>query len=110
MTDYPPAMLRLSPQALPAVRAAYDRALEELGREMQKLRDVGHLAGPWLGDPVSARTVEFYNARVMDAPDGPFGAMVTYQRELVRVRDRIAEMEAAYRRAEGDNVALWGRL
>ena len=55
LIDYPPVTLRLSPQALPAMRAAYER-------------------------------------------------------ELIRVRDRIADMEADYRRTEGDNVELWGRL
>lgn len=110
MTDYPPATLRLSPQALPAMRAAYDRALEELGPELRRLGEVGHMQGPWLGDPVSAQTYEFYNARVMGAPDGPYAALLAYEQELVRVRDRIADMEADYRRTEGDNVELWGRL
>jgi hypothetical protein len=110
LTDYPPVTLRLSPQALPAMRAACDRALADLRRELQQLAEVGHLQGPWLGDPVSLGTVEFYNARVMDAPDGPYAALLVYQRELVRGRDRIAEMEAGYRRTEGDDVELWGRL
>jgi hypothetical protein len=110
LTDYPPSTLRLSPQALPAMRAAYERALDELGPELWKLADVGHLKGPWLGDPVSAKTFEFYNRRVMDAPDGPYAALLAYQQELIRVRDRIADMEADYRRTEGDNVEMWGRL
>ncbi|MHA6783809.1 hypothetical protein ACVGOW_22890 [Pseudonocardia saturnea] len=110
MTDYPPATLRLSPQALPAMRVAYERALDDLGRELQNLANVGYLKGPWLGDPVSMETVAFYNARVMDAPDGPYAALLAYQQELMRVRDRIADMEADYRRTEGDNVELWGRL
>lgn len=109
MPDYPPVTLQLSPQALPAMRAAHDRALADLGRELQKLAEVGHLKGPWLGDPVSAQTVEFYNARVMEAPDGPYAALLAYQQELVRVRDRIADMESDYQRTEGENVELWGR-
>lgn len=109
MTDYPPATMRVSPQALPAMRAAYDKALDDLGAQLRALRDVGHLAGPWLGDPVSQETFEFYNRRVMEAPDGPYHALLAYEAELVRVRDQLTAMEADYRRTEGENVELWGR-
>lgn len=110
MPDYPPVRLRVSPQALSTLRAAYDGALEDLRVELRRLQDVGHLQGPWLGDPVSRQTSEFYNSRVMDAQDGPFHALLAYEAELVRVREQLAAMEADYRRTEGDNVALWGRL
>jgi hypothetical protein len=110
MPDYPPATLQVGPQALPTLRAAYDGALADLRVELRRLQDVGHLTGPWLGDPVSRETFEFYNARVMDAPDGPYSALLAYEAELMRVRDQLTVMEADYRRTEGDNVALWGRL
>lgn len=109
MTDYPPATMRVSPRALPAMRAAFDSALNDLGAELRALRDVGHLAGPWLGDPVSHKTFEFYNSRIMEAPDGPYQALLAYEAELVRVRDQLGAMEAGYRRTEGENVELWGR-
>ena len=109
MPDYPPTTLRVSPRALPAMRAAYNDALDDLRVQLRKLDDVGHLAGPWLGDPVSQQTFEFYNRRVMEAPDGPYHALLAYEAELVRVRDQLAAMEADYRRTEGENVELWGR-
>lgn len=110
MTDYPPTTLRLEPHAIPAIRAAFDAALDELGPELRDLANVGYISGPWLGDPASIETVEFYNRRVMDAPDGPYHALVTYQAELTRVRDQLVELEAAYQRTEGENAELWGRL
>lgn len=110
MPDYPPVSLRVGGQSLPAMRAAYEAALDDLGVQLRRLGDVGRLAGPWLGDPVSRETFEFYNARVMDAPDGPYSALLAYEAELMRVRDQLVAMEADYRRTEGDNVALWGRL
>lgn len=110
MSDYPPVTLRVSAQALPAMRAAYDSALLDLRMELGRLDDVGHLPGPWLGDPVSQRTVDFYNSRVMQAPDGPYFALRAYEAELVRVRDQLAAMEAEYRRTEGENAELLGRL
>lgn len=109
MPDYPPTILRVTAQALPSMRAAYESALDDLARELRRLGDVGRLHGPWLGDPVSRKTFEFYNSRVMDAPDGPYHALRAYEAELVRVRDQLAAMEADYRRTEGENVELWGR-
>lgn len=110
MPDYPPTTLRVNAQALPNLRAAYDSALDELRVELGRLGDVGHLAGPWLGDPVSQKTFEFYNRRVMQAPDGPYQALLAYEAELMRVRDQLAAIEADYRRTEDDNTALVGRL
>lgn len=110
MPDYPPAVLRVSAQALPSMRAAYDAALVDLRSALGRLDDVGHLPGPWLGDPVSKRTVDFYNERIMTAPDGPYHALLAYEAELVRVRDQLAAMEADYRRTEDENTALVGRL
>ncbi|MBW0118453.1 hypothetical protein [Pseudonocardia abyssalis] len=109
MPDYPPTTLRIEPRALMRMRSAYEAALDDLRAELRRLDDVGRLRGPWLGDPVSQKTFEFYNRRVMDAPDGPYQALLAYEAELVRVRDQLAAMEADYRRTEGDNVELWGR-
>ncbi|MBW0090170.1 hypothetical protein I4I73_15230 [Pseudonocardia sp. KRD-184] len=110
MTDYPPATLRVGPGALSRMRAAYEDSLVELRVQLRRLGEVGYLAGPWLGDPVSRQTFEFYNRRVMDAPDGPYQALLAYEAELVRVRDQLAAMEADYRRTEDENTALVGRL
>ena len=46
----------------------------------------------------------------MDAPDGPYRALVAYLDELRRVRDHLVAAEAEYSRTEGTNSALWGRL
>lgn len=112
MTDvrYPPVTLRVEPHSIPQVRAAFDDAVSELTYELNQLRQNGYITEPWLGDPMSAMVQQAYNSRVMDAPDGPHHALVTYLDELRRVRDHLVAAEAEYTRAEGTNAELWGRL
>jgi hypothetical protein len=107
---HPPVTLHLEPQSLPAVRAAFEDALTDLGVQLARLTRGGFIPEPWLGDPISAKVQAHYNASVMEAPDGPLHALFAYQEELVRIRDNLQLMEDHYRRTEGDNAALWGRL
>lgn len=106
MSEYPPVTLRLEPQAIPALRRAFENALVEIGPPLDRLRKVGHIPGAWMGDPKSAEVVALYNSRVMDAVDGPYEALVQYEQELTRVRDQLAAMEQEYARTEADNVDL----
>jgi hypothetical protein len=106
---HPPVTLRLEPHTIPAVRAAFDDALAELTHQLIRLRRAGVIPEPWLGDPVSAKVVDYYHVR-MDAPDGPYAALVAYEAELLKVRDNLQVLEDHYRGTEGDNAALWGRL
>jgi hypothetical protein len=106
----PPAALRVEPSAIPAVRAALDESLIELSSHLRRLGQEGYIREPWLGDRVSADVAASYNLRVMDAHDGPYAAMVALEAELVKIRDSLQLMEDHYRRTEGENAALWGRL
>ncbi|MHA6627861.1 hypothetical protein ACU61A_20685 [Pseudonocardia sichuanensis] len=107
--QFPPASLRIEPAAIPAVRAAIDDVLGELSPHLIRLRQQGYIPEPWLGDPISAEVAGTYNRKVMDAPDGPYAAMVALEAELLRIRDSLQAMEDDYRRTEGENAALWGR-
>lgn len=109
MAEYEGVHLRLTPQAIPAVREAFERALDLLEPEITRLGEVGYIHAPWMGDPKSEEVRLFYNARVMDAVDGPYQALVLYQEELRRVRDQLAVMEQEYQRAETENGDLFGR-
>ncbi len=60
-----------------------------------------------MGDPKSAEVVAFYNARVMDAPDGQYQALLRYQEELTRVRDQLKLLEAEYQRVDGESAAMF---
>jgi hypothetical protein len=106
---FPPVTLQLEPHAIPAVRVAIDEALTELTHQLMQLRRDGVIPEPWLGDPISAKVVDYYNARVMFAPDGPYAALRAYEVELLKVRDNLQVLEDHYRRTEGENAALWGR-
>ena len=70
----------------------------------------GYLGEPWLGDEMSREVQDFYNRHVMDSAHGPYAALVAYHAELVSVRDTLLQTEQEYRRTEGENSALWGRL
>ena len=74
------------------------------------MRNEGYLKEPWLGDEISAEVAAFYNRYVMDSSTGPYAALVAYEAELLHVRDTLKRMEDEYRRTEGDNAQLWGRL
>ena len=105
-----PVALRVEPQAIPAIRLAFDDALADLSEQLRRVRNEGYLGEPWLGDEISLEVRNFYNRHVMDSTDGPYAALVAYEAELLRVRDTLQQMEDEYRRTEGDNAELWGRL
>jgi hypothetical protein len=108
--QYPPTALRIEPSAIPAVRAALDESLDELAPHIRRLAQDAYIPEPWLGDSTSAAVASHYNSRVMDAADGPYAAMVALEAELLRIRDSLQLLEDHYRRTEGENAALWGRL
>ena len=81
-----------------------------LADQLGRIRNDGYLVEPWLGDEISLEVRDFYNRHVMDSTDGPYAALVAYEAELLRVRDTLQQMEDEYRRTEGDNAELWGRL
>lgn len=110
MIDRPAsATLRITPDAIPAVRAAFEEAALEVGRQAVRLQREGLLREPWLGDETSFDVYNHYNRYVMQADDGPYAVLVAYEQELLQVRDTLVRMEDDYRRTEGDNAALWGR-
>ena len=45
----------------------------------------------------------------MDGPRSAYAALRLYEKELIATRDQLRQMEADYRRVEGDNAELWGR-
>lgn len=105
---YEPVHLRVEPEAIPHLRVAFEKALDVLVKPIRDLGEVGRITGAWMGDPKSAEVVAFYNARVMDAPDGQYQALLRYQEELTRVRDQLRLLESEYRRVEDGNTALFG--
>ncbi len=92
------------------MRVAFDEALASIRHQLIRLQNEGYLGEPWLGDEMSLEVRDFYNRRVMDGADGPYSALVAYEAELLNVRDTLQRMEDEYRRTEGDNAELWGRV
>jgi hypothetical protein len=94
---------------IPAVRAAVEESLIELRVQLRRLRLEGVIQ-QWLGDPVSEDVVRQYNARVMGAGSGSaapgssgsaYGALKSYEAELVRIKDSLELMERGYVGADG---------
>ena len=102
----PPELLRVEPEAIPAVRAAFDEALAELGTQLLRLRQQAIIPEPWLGDRISTDTQVFYQQRVVEAADGPLAAIGAYEAELIRIRDSLKAMEDNYSRNEADVAGL----
>ena len=99
MSERPEAVLKIEPHQLPALRAAFLSASNEMNQELGALYREGRIAAPWLGDPVSSTVKDIYDAHVMGAgTDSAFGHLIAYRDELVRVHDNLAQMEAEYRR------------
>ncbi len=96
MVECPGVHLRVTPQAIPRLRAAFENAVAMLEPEIDELGQYGYLDGAWLGDPKSAEVAAFYNQRVMTDSDGPYQALVLYKNELIRIVDQLDAMELEY--------------
>lgn len=105
---YPQAVLSVAPDAVPRLRTAINDTLDELRPLLGRMRNEAHMPEPWLGDSASYATWALYTERVMGAPDGPFRAMVAYERQLVAIRDRLGEIERAYAENEAQTGELFG--
>lgn len=110
MADLRQDVLRLQPHMIPALRATFESATDQVDFVLQRLRQDGVVHEPWLGDEVSADVAAHYTRRAMNDPDSSLQALVAYRNELARVHDTLARMEDEYRRREGENVSQWGRL
>jgi hypothetical protein len=96
----PQDVLRLEPHMIPALRAEFDSALDQLGQALVDLRSRGYLPAAWLGDEVSAAVAAHYTRRAMEQPDSSYRALIAYEAELTRVRDTLQRMEDHYRHAD----------
>jgi Zn-dependent alcohol dehydrogenase len=103
-------VLRLRPQMIPSMRASVASAVDQLDTALVHLRQNGHLTAQWMGDETSSDVVAHYTRQAMDGPQSAYDSLITYREELTRVHDTLQQMEADYRRREGDNAALWGRM
>ena len=102
-------VLRLQPHMIPALRAEFRAAVDQISSALIDLKRRAYLVQPWLGDEVSDEVAAHYTHRALDGPESSYGALVAYRDELTRIHDTLQQMEDDYRRTEGDNAAVWGR-
>jgi hypothetical protein len=108
--ERPQAILHVEPHAIPRLREAVAEAAAQVETLIIQVRDSAYIHEPWMGDPVSYAIARLYNGRFASGPNSPYELLVAYGSELARTRDTLAEMEDRYRRTEGDNAELWGRM
>jgi hypothetical protein len=96
----PQVVLHLQHHMVPALRASFSAALDQLDDALGQLRRSGMLAHPWLGDEASGEVAAHYAQRAMEAPDSSYRSLQQYRAELSRVHETLQRMEDQYRRAE----------
>lgn len=102
--------LRIEPSAIPAARKVFEDALTVLDKQIAATNATLR-AKNWALDPVSRETAEKFNHETFDAGDSAATAAITaYREQLSGVVTQLTQIEATYRRVEGDNVASWGRI
>lgn len=102
--------LRIEPSAIPAARKVFEDALTVLDNQISATR-ASLRAKNWALDPVSRETAEKFNHETFDAGDSAAtAAIMAYREQLSGVVTQLTQIEATYRRVEGDNVASWGRI
>lgn len=108
MPDRPQAILRVEPQQIPALRAAFAEAAQTMTDELAQLGRDGDFPEPWFRDPVSVNIKAVYDAMVMHGPNSAYQHLTAYRDELVRIVDNLTLMQARYDRTESDIAASWG--
>ena len=102
--------LKIEPSAIPAARKVFEEALTVLDEQIKATR-ASLKAQEWARDPVSAETAEKFNVRTFEGGDtAATAAILAYREQLSGVVTQLTQIEATYRRVEGDNVASWGRI
>jgi hypothetical protein len=81
---------------IPDLRSAFLVAVDQLDEALVRLRQSGHIAGPWLGDEVSDKVATHYNLRAMEDPNSSYRALTAYRDELNRTHDTLQRMEDEY--------------
>ena len=109
MTERQQGVLRLQPHMIPAVRAEFRAAVDQVSSALTNLKRNAYLAAPWLGDEVSDEVAAHYTNRALDGAGSSYQSLLAYRDELTRIHDTLQQMEDDYRRTEGDNAARWGR-
>jgi hypothetical protein len=102
-------VLRIEPQMIPSLRAEFRRAVDQISSALTDLKRRAYITSPWLADEISEQVATHYTSRALDEPESSYQSLIAYRDELTRVHDTLQQMEADYRRREGDNAALWGR-
>lgn len=110
MPDRPTAGMRLEPDMLPGLIAAYDQAALDMMNLLMSVRDRLRLPEPWTPDVVSTAMFDHYNHEVVDSDHSTYAALRRYEQELRNIGRNLRQMQADYQRTEDDIAAHSRRL
>ena len=101
--------LRLDPDVLPRVAAAYERAALQVGAILNGMHRSGRIPA-WTEDPISIAMAQHYNEVVFgtDAGSSPYstyGAIRTYRDELLAARETLLRIHADYLSNEAESAS-----
>ena len=85
---------------IPALRATFSSAVDQVEDALAELGRRGYLTSPWLGDDTSTSVAAYYTRRALDDPDSSYRALQLYRNELARVHATLQQMETEYLRTE----------
>jgi hypothetical protein len=89
---------------VPALRAEFRTAVDQVNEVLTELDRKGYLPAPWLGDETSSETAVHYTNRALQGPGSSRQALTAYRDELTRVHDTLHQMEADYLRNENQTA------
>jgi hypothetical protein len=107
MSEPSAEVLRVPAEALPAVIAAHETALRDLGPVLSNLSTAGRIARPWTDDPVAFEITQRFNAYAVDGTDSAYAFLRQYEQRLREVLATLQTAQAAYQAGEATTAAAF---
>lgn len=107
--DTTPGELRLRPQMIPALRQAYQEALDQLRPVLAEARSGFRIDQPAMGDQASAEFRQAFNQHTCDGPGSVHEQLTAFEQRLRETVDTLAAIQQAYDRNETATAAELSR-
>ena len=95
-------VVQIPARALPALIAAHEVALRQLGPMLDSLFTEGRVPEPWTHDPVAMDIATRFNEYAVDSPTSAYSCLRLYEAQVRRVLETLREMHANYNATEDD--------
>jgi hypothetical protein len=99
--------LRVEPEKLKRIIAAYENAANRVYRILDDLHRRGRIQAPWTADRVSVEMTAHYNAQVFEGDYCTFAAVKRYESELRAVARNLRATLDSYEETEAEAVSAF---